>query len=96
MTTKEINQEARQKLVDEISKRITLSFMVAQRSLDFAKAHADEAMIQAEGFSLDDSIKELKETSDWLGYVVSGLEHDMERWGKLIELAKEIRESEGE
>jgi len=90
----ELNHTAREKLVHEISKRMQLVQIVNKRNIQFAVDYADMAMIQAEGFSLEEAQSNLDQTQEWLGYVVSNLQHDIERLGVLKKLAEEIRESE--
>lgn len=90
-----INHEARKKLVDEISKRVSMAAIVSTRNIGFAKDYADKAMIEAEAYSLPQAEKELAEVAAWLGYAVSQLKSDIQRIKEhLIPLAKEIQKGE--
>lgn len=89
-----LNHEAREKLVDEISKRVQLAQIVTRRNISFAVEYSNKAMVQAEGFSLKDAESNLSQAQEWLGYTASNLQHDIKRIDDLKQLAMEIIKSE--
>ncbi len=91
----ELNHEARSRLSNIISHRMELASTIIERDMEFANQHAREAQIQATGFSLDATEKELNETAQWMQFMVNQLTADIKRIKDvIIPLAQEIKSKE--